>query len=60
MNLLFDIRRYLDHTATAETTFGRRVLNDSRFVRDLRAGRTVSPRIEAVVRAHLQGKGTPQ
>jgi tRNA-dihydrouridine synthase len=55
MTLLSDIDVYLQRTGVAETTFGRRAVNDPRLVRDLRRGRVPGPalcaRIEAILSA---------
>lgn len=58
MCLLTDIEKYLRRTGIAETTFGRRAVNDPRLVGDLRRGRMPGPRIrervEAIVKARAQ------
>lgn len=51
MSLLIDIDRYLRRTGIAETTFGRRAVNDPRLVGDLRRGRMPGPRVRARVEA---------
>lgn len=55
MCLLGDIDAYLRRTGVAESTFGRRVVNDPRLVADLRRGRVPGPqlraRLEAIVTA---------
>ena len=53
MTLLRDIERYLDRTGLAETTFGRRVVNDPRLVGDLRRGREPGPQMVRRVRAAI-------
>lgn len=55
MSLLVDIDRYLRRTGIAETTFGRRTVNDPRLVGDLRRGRTPGATIAARVRAAIRG-----
>lgn len=45
MSLITEIERYLRRTGVAETTFGRRAVNDPRLVGDLRRGRQPGPRI---------------
>ncbi|WP_294196186.1 hypothetical protein [uncultured Sphingomonas sp.] len=53
-----EIDSYLQRTGVAETTFGRRAVNDPRLVRDLRRGRVPGPllraRIEAILTARRQ------
>jgi hypothetical protein len=51
MNLIVDIERYLHRTGIAETTFGRRAVNDPRLVGDLRRGRRPGPLISGRVKA---------
>ena len=53
MYLLGLINRHLDRTNTPESKFGRIVLNDPRFVSDLRAGREPKPRTAARVCAYI-------
>lgn len=55
MTLLRDIERYLHRTGVAETTFGRRVVNDPRLVGDLRRGREPGPQLVRRVRAAMGG-----
>ncbi len=58
MCLMSEIDSYLQRTGVAETTFGRRAVNDPRLVRDLRPGRVPGPllraRIEAILMARRQ------
>ncbi|WP_394647967.1 hypothetical protein [uncultured Sphingomonas sp.] len=58
MCLMSEIDSYLQRTGVAETTFGRRAVNDPRLVRDLRRGRVPGPllraRIEAILMARRQ------
>lgn len=54
MSLLLEIDRHLRRTGMAETTFGRRVVNDPRLVGDLRRGREPGPTIRARVRAAIE------
>lgn len=58
MSLLTDIETYLHRTGVAETTFGRRAVNDPRLVGDLRRGRTPGPkvrrRVEAIIHARAR------
>jgi hypothetical protein len=49
-HLLTRIQRHLRRTGTSPTTFGRRVLGDPRFVRDLQNGR--EPRVATERRIH--------
>jgi hypothetical protein len=51
MSLIVEIDRYLRRTGVAETTFGRRAVNDPRLVGDLRRGRVPGARIRARVEA---------
>lgn len=53
MSLLVEIDRYLRRTGIAETTFGRRVVNDPRLVGDLRRGRLPGPEVAARVKAAI-------
>jgi 2,4-dienoyl-CoA reductase-like NADH-dependent reductase (Old Yellow Enzyme family) len=50
MHLLSRVERYLRRSATPASRFGREVLGDPNFVRDLRNGR--DPRPETVARVH--------
>jgi hypothetical protein len=52
-HLLTRIHRHLRHTGTSPTAFGRRVVNDPRFVHDLRNGREPRDTTEARVHAWL-------
>jgi hypothetical protein len=58
MSLLLEIERYLRRNGIAESTFGRRAVNDPRLVRDMRRGREpgerMRRRLEAVLRAEAQ------
>lgn len=54
MNLLRDVEKFLRHSETAPTRFGRDVVGDPRFVFDLRNGRDPRPRTVARVRAYLE------
>lgn len=56
MSLLAEIRRYLDRTGLAETTFGRRAVNDPRLVGDLRRGRVPGPALRARIEAVMRGR----
>ncbi|QLC20969.1 hypothetical protein HFP51_01465 [Parasphingopyxis sp. CP4] len=53
MSLLIEIDRYLRHTDTAPTRFGRDAANDPRFVFDLRRGRECGPKLRARVEAYM-------
>lgn len=53
MHLLRRIERYLRHSGTAATTFGRHAVRDPRFVFDLRNGREPRPTTAARVAAFL-------
>ena len=59
MTLLTEIEAFCHRNGMAETTFGRRVVNDNSFVRDLRNGRDVKlstvQRVQAWMAAH-EGK----
>jgi hypothetical protein len=57
MSLLVEIERYLDRTGIAPTTFGRRVVNDPRFVLDLRRGRSPTPATARRITAILSSRG---
>jgi hypothetical protein len=56
MCLLSEIDVYLRRTGVAETTFGRRAVNDPRLVRDLRRGRVPGPALCARVEAILSAR----
>lgn len=56
MSLLAEIDRYLRRTGIAETTFGRRAVNDPRLVGDLRRGRVPGPKLRARVEAILMAR----
>jgi len=55
MSLLTKIDLYLRRTGMPPTTFGRRAVNDPRFVGDLRLGREPGPRTTARVDAFIAG-----
>ena len=57
MGLLPRIDRYLRHTATPPTKFGRQAVNDPRLVEDLRNGRELGPRVSARVKRFLESNG---
>ncbi len=58
MTLLIRIERHLQATGTTPSRFGRDVLNDPRFVHDLRRfGRAPRPRTERRVDAYLATQG---
>lgn len=59
MPLLWCIERYLKRTRTPPTRFGREVVNDPRFVFDLRNGREPGAALQARVRAFLAGERQP-
>ena len=58
--LLERIHNYLDETQMTESRFGRKVLNDTSFISDLRAGRSPNARTIEKVDAFLlvRGKST--
>ena len=55
MELLHEIDRFLRRTKMPITKFGRLAAHDPRLVRDLRHGRIPTARMEARVRAFMQG-----
>lgn len=57
MNPLPRIDRYLRHTGTPPTTFGRRAIRDPRLVGDLRNGRELGPRVSERVVRFLEADG---
>lgn len=57
MGLLTRIDRYLRHTGTPPTTFGRRAVNDPRLVGDLRNGREPGARMAARIARFLEAGG---
>ena len=64
MSLLNHIERYLKRTGVKPTVFGRRVMNDPAFVRQLRNGREPGPKTErrvlaAIRDAERDGKAGP-
>lgn len=60
MDLLHQIETYLETSHTAPTTFGRRVVDDPRFVIDLRAGRTPRRKTRERVAQFLKEQGASQ
>lgn len=57
MGLLPRIDRYLRHTKTPPTRFGREAINDPRLVEDLRRGRELRPMTSARVVRFLEASG---
>lgn len=57
MGLLPRIDRYLRHTNTTETRFGRNAVNDPRLVGDLRNGREPGARVAARIERYLEAGG---
>lgn len=57
MGLLPRIDRYLRHTNTPPTKFGRQAVNDPRLVGDLRNGRELGARVSARVVTFLEASG---
>ena len=57
MSLLPRIDRYLRHTATPPSTFGRRAINDPRLIFDLRNGRQLGVRVAKKVESFLAEAG---
>jgi hypothetical protein len=59
--LLAKIERHCETAAIAETTFGRRAVNDGKLVKRLRAGRSITlstlRRIEAALKAGATATG---
>lgn len=55
VNLLKWIEAHCRASGVAPSTLGAQVLDDPRFVSDLRAGRTPRRKTEARVRAYLEG-----
>ena len=55
MSLIAEIEQFLERTGVAETTFGRRAVNDPRLVGDLRRGRCPGPGIAQRVKAAIGG-----
>lgn len=53
MNLLNRIERHLERSGAKATSFGRAVLNDPGFVRQLRNGREPKPATAARIEAFL-------
>lgn len=56
MELLFMIERYIRKHGIPATRFGREVVNDPRFVLDLRNGREPRPSTERRVMAHITAR----
>jgi hypothetical protein len=54
VNLLREVEKFLRHSDTAPTRFGRDAVGDPRFVFDLRNGRDPRPQTIARVRAYLE------
>lgn len=57
MHLLYSIERHLRATGMPATTFGRKAVNDPRFVLDLRMGREPRQRTVAKVARYLRSAG---
>lgn len=57
MTLLYIVERYLNHTGTSATRFGREAVNDPRFVIDLRNGREPRASVHARVAAYVATHG---
>ncbi len=53
MHLLSSIEKYLRHSGTSPTRFGREAVRDPRFVLDLRNGREPRPATISRVKAYL-------
>lgn len=53
MELLQQVENYLARTRMPPSTFGRVVVGDPRFVKDLRSGRTPRPQTLERVRTYL-------
>lgn len=51
--LLAEIDAFTEATGMAETTFGKKAVNDGKFVRRLRAGRRVWPETVEKVRSFI-------
>lgn len=60
MDMLSAIYRYLRRSGESRTGFGRKALNDPRFVWDLERGRIPNLRTERRVRAWLAQRETPR
>lgn len=56
MELLEQIEEYLAQARTSPSTFGRRVVGDPRFVKDLRDGRRPRRKTEERVKRFLQAR----
>ncbi len=56
--LISEIERFLKRTGMAETTFGRKAVNDGKFVPRLRAGRRCWPETIAKARAFIAASVT--
>lgn len=52
-----EIRAFLQRTRMPECVFGRRAMNDPRFMSDLRQGRELRPKTIAKVRAFIAEQG---
>lgn len=48
-----EIVRYLERTGMKETSFGRKVVQDSRLLSDMRRGRTLRPRTVERIRQFI-------
>jgi hypothetical protein len=55
VHLLREVEKFLRHSDTAPTRFGREAVGDPRFVFDLRNGRDPRPRTVERVLAYLEG-----
>lgn len=52
--IIADVERFLNRTGMAESAFGRRAVNDWKFVRDLREGRELRRSTEQRVRTFME------
>src|ERR1700733_14003606 len=57
--ILSEIRDFCRETRTAESTFGRRVVNDGKLVSRLRDGARITTETLEKVRSYLWGPGPP-
>lgn len=57
VTILRDIEKYLEHSGTPPTVFGREVVHDPRLVGDLRNGREPRPHTVARIQAYLLAQG---
>lgn len=57
---LAEVDRFLEATGMAETTFGRRAVNDGKFIGRLRRGKTVTLSVLERARSWMRAHADPE